>query len=102
MLLIPHRQHPIVVFCRKDHRLARRRSIHLRDLEGERMIVREQGSTTRRASRPRSKAAGVTPNVVMEIGSREGVREAVIHGIGISYVSDAEFVADPSLVRRST
>ena len=41
----------------------------------------------------------MTPNVVMEIGSREGVREAVIHGIGISYVSDAEFVADPSLVR---
>ena len=35
----------------------------------------------------------------MEIGSREGVREAVIHGIGLSYVSDAEFVADPSLVK---
>ncbi len=49
VLLIPHRRHPIVVFCRKDHRLARRRSIQLRDLEGERMIVREQGSTTRRA-----------------------------------------------------
>ena len=99
VLLIPHRQHPIVVFCRKDHRLARRRSIHLRDLEGERMIVREQGSTTRRAFTAALEAAGVTPNVVMEIGSREGVREAVIHGIGISYVSDAEFVADPSLVR---
>ena len=27
------------------------------------------------------------------------MREAVIHGIGISYVSDAEFVPDPSLVR---
>jgi DNA-binding transcriptional LysR family regulator len=35
----------------------------------------------------------------MEIGSREAIREAVIHGIGISYVSDAEFVADPSLVK---
>ena len=31
--------------------------------------------------------------------SREGVREAVIHGIGLSYVSNAELVADPSLVK---
>ena len=34
VLLSPYRRHPIVVFCRKDHRLARRRSIKLRDLEG--------------------------------------------------------------------
>ena len=28
----------------------------------------------------------------MEIGSREAIREAVIRGLGISYVSEAEFV----------
>lgn len=99
VLLIPHRRHPIVVFARKDHRLARRRSITLRELEGERMIVREQGSTTRRAFTAALDEAGVTPQIVMEIGSREAIREAVIHGIGISYVSDAEFVPDPSLVK---
>ena len=33
----------------------------------------------------------------MEIGSREAIREAVIRGLGISYVSEAEFVPDPSL-----
>lgn len=33
----------------------------------------------------------------MEIGSREAIREAVIRGLGISYVSEAEFVADPGL-----
>ena len=99
VLLIPYRRHPIVVFCRKDHRLARRRSIKLRDLEGEHMIVREQGSTTRRAFTAALAAAHVTPQIVMEIGSREAIREAVIHGIGISYVSDAEFVPDPSLVK---
>ena len=31
----------------------------------------------------------------MEIGSREAIREAVIRGLGISYVSEAEFVPDP-------
>jgi DNA-binding transcriptional LysR family regulator len=34
---------------------------------------------------------------VMEIGSREAIREAVIRGLGISYVSEAEFVPDPAL-----
>ena len=33
----------------------------------------------------------------MEIGSREAIREAVIRGLGISYVSEAEFVPDPAL-----
>lgn len=33
----------------------------------------------------------------MEIGSREAIREAVIRGLGISHVSEAEFVADPAL-----
>ena len=33
----------------------------------------------------------------MEIGSREAIREAVISGLGISYVSEAEFVPDPAL-----
>jgi DNA-binding transcriptional LysR family regulator len=33
----------------------------------------------------------------MEIGSREAIREAVIRGLGISYVSEAEFVPDPDL-----
>ena len=33
----------------------------------------------------------------MEIGSREAIRGAVIRGLGISYVSEAEFVPDPVL-----
>jgi LysR family transcriptional regulator, low CO2-responsive transcriptional regulator len=99
VLTIPHRRHPIVVFARADHRLAGRGRITLRELDGEAMVVREQGSTTRRAFTAALDAAGVKPRIVMEIGSREAVRIAVIHGLGLSYVSDAEFVPDPSLVK---
>ena len=97
LLTIPYRQHRIVMFAHKDHRLARRKSISLKDLEGERMIVRETGSTTRRNFEAATRKAGVTPEVFMEIGSREAIRGAVIRGLGISYVSEAEFVPDPAL-----
>ena len=49
-------------------------SINLRDLEGEQMIVREQGSTTRRAFHAALEAADVR-RLAMEISSREGIRE---------------------------
>jgi aminoethylphosphonate catabolism LysR family transcriptional regulator len=98
LLTIPYRRHPIVAFVRIDHRLARRRSIPLSELHGERIIVRETGSTTRRAFDAATRAQGVEPEIVMEIGSREAIREAVIRGLGISYVSEPEFIPDPSLV----
>ena len=41
--------------------------------------------------------AGVTPKIVMEIGSREAIREAVIMGVGIGAVSEIEFVPDREL-----
>jgi LysR family transcriptional regulator, low CO2-responsive transcriptional regulator len=98
LLTIPYRRHPIVAFVRTDHRLAGRRMIRLSDLNGERVIVRETGSTTRRAFEAAARAQGVEPEIVMEIGSREAIREAVIRGLGMSYVSEAEFIPDPSLV----
>lgn len=97
LLTVPYRRHPVVVFVRRDHRFAGRSSIRLPELEGEPMIVREQGSTTRRAFEAALAETGTKPRLVMEIGSREAVREAVIRGLGISYVSEAEFVPDETL-----
>lgn len=97
LLTIPYRRHPVAIFVRRDHRFARCRSIRLPELEGEPMIVREQGSTTRRALEAALAETGTKPRLVMEIGSREAVREAVIRGLGISYVSEAEFVPDANL-----
>ena len=41
--------------------------------------------------------AGVATRVVMKIGSRESIREAVAKGIGLGVVSEAEFIPDPRL-----
>ena len=56
-------------------------------------------STTRKALDDALRKAGVKPRVVMEIGSREAIREAVIKGVGVGAVSEIEYVPDPALRR---
>ena len=97
LIAIPYRRHPVLVFMSADHRLARRKNVRLAELADEPFVARERGSTTRRAFEAAAKARGVTIRTVIEIGSREAIREAVIRGIGMGYVSEAEYIPDPRL-----
>src|SRR5688500_16503038 len=94
---VPYSSHPIVIFTHRKHRFAARRSIRIAELEGEPMIVREVGSTTRKALDEALARAKVQPRIAMEIGSREAIREAVIMGVGIAAVSEIEYVPDPEI-----
>ena len=94
---VPYSRHPVVIFVNRAHRFAGRRSIRIAELEGEPMIQREIGSTTRKALDDALKKAGVAPHVAMEIGSREAIREAVIMGVGIAAVSEIEYIPDPEI-----
>jgi aminoethylphosphonate catabolism LysR family transcriptional regulator len=94
---VPFRSHRVVVLVRSDHRFARKRGIRLSELAREPLLVRERGSTTRKALEDALESAGIAPPVAMEIGSREAIREAVIRGLGIASVSEVEFVPDPRL-----
>src|SRR5688572_24624862 len=97
LVAIPYRRHRVVVFCPIDHAFARRRGIRAREMEGQRLIVREAGSTTRRAFDQAMRGAGIEPQVVMEICSRESIRESVAKGIGFGVVSEAEIIPDPRI-----
>ena len=94
---MPYSRHPVAIFVYKSHRFAARRSIAIAELEGEGMILREEGSTTRKALDDALRRHGVAPRVVMEIGSREAIREAVIKGVGIGAVSEVEYIPDPEI-----
>ena len=61
------------------------------------MVVREPGSTTRSVFEAALDRAGVRVNPIMEIGSRESIREAVACGIGIGVVSDIAYIPDARL-----
>lgn len=96
-LSMPFNKHPVVVFTSSAHRFARRRNIRIADLQGERLILREQGSTTRKALEQALEKAKIRPEIVMEIASREVIREAVAQGIGIAAVSLVEYAPGPGL-----
>lgn len=96
-LSVPFGRHPVGIFTASSHRFARRRSIRLAELQDERMILREEGSTTRKALELALGEAGITVEPVMEISSREMIREAVSQGIGIAAVSTVEYVPGPGL-----
>ena len=94
LTMLRYARHAIILFVPSDHPFAKRTSVALHELQGQPLLQREEGSTTRRALEAELTKAGVSPRIAMEIGSREALREAVARGIGIGAVSEAEFVAD--------
>ncbi len=97
LLAVPYSQQRVVVFVSKDHPWSGRDCIHLKELDGQDMIMREHGSMTRRAFEQALENANVRPNIVLEIGSREAVWEAVAEGLGIGLVSEASVGPDNRL-----
>ncbi|MBC8259085.1 MAG: LysR family transcriptional regulator [SAR324 cluster bacterium] len=97
LLSIPFCQEPLVVFVNSAHPWAERKTLRIEELEGQSVIMREPGSTTRRAFEKALKQAKIKIQPVMEIGSREAVWLAVARGLGIGVVSDYEFLEHPEL-----
>lgn len=91
-------RYPVIAFVRGNHPHARRESITLSELAEQPLLMRETGSTTRKALEEAMEKHGLTPRVAMEIGSREALREAVARGLGVGTVSRSEYVPDPRLV----
>lgn len=91
---LPYADHAVVLFAHRSHPFYQRETVALAELEQQPMLMREQGSTTRLALEKVLQQAGVKPRVVMEIGSREALREAVARGLGLAAVSEAEFIPD--------
>lgn len=89
--------YPVIAFLRLDHPYAGRKSITLAELAEQPLLMRESGSTTRKALEDAMKKHRVVPNIAMEIGSREALREAAARGLGVGTVSKSEYVPDPRL-----
>jgi len=79
--------HPHVIIAPPDHRLAHTANIDPRDLASETFLVREPGSGTRAAMERFFAGAGLTPRIGMQIGSNETIKQAVIAGLGIAFLS---------------
>ncbi len=83
----PFAQHPLVVVASPAHPLARRRRIPLVRLEAEPFVIREPGSGTRTAMERVFRDHHTRYRATMEMSSNETIKQAVIAGLGVSFLS---------------
>jgi len=79
--------HPHVIIAPTDHRLARKSRLSLSDLADETFLTREPGSGTRGLMEQLFDSAGVRPTIGMTMSSNETIKQAVIAGLGIAFIS---------------
>ncbi len=79
--------HPYVIVAPPSHPLTRKSNIRLSQLANEAFIVRERGSDTWNSMQDGFAGRLPNPNIAMEISSTETIKQAVIAGMGISFLS---------------
>lgn len=91
----PLRRDRLVAIAAAGHPLADSARLPLQALHDVDFIARERTSQTRILFERAAAAGGVVPRQIMELGSREAVREAVAAGIGMAVVFGREQPDDP-------
>lgn len=77
----------LVVAVSNTHPLSRYKSASLKALQEQPWIIRENGSGTRYATDKIFKKHRFLPNIEMEIGDNEAIKQAIIANMGISVIS---------------
>lgn len=92
---------PIILFISRNHPWAKETSIHVSQLHQGRMVARHISSGTRRIFEKRLAEQGIAPQVVLELDSWAGLKEAVATGIGFGIALEDEFTPDERLIKLS-
>lgn len=70
-----------------SHPFAKRKSISLKDLRGQPLILRELGSSKRRMIDEVLREKGITPTIIMESASTSAIKKMVESGVGVAILS---------------
>jgi len=87
IVAVPFAPHPYVIVAAADHALARARNIPRAALNRERFVQREQGSDTWNSMREVFGRQFSRLNIAMQIHSTETIKQAVVAGMGIAFLS---------------
>jgi LysR family transcriptional regulator, low CO2-responsive transcriptional regulator len=79
--------HPHVIVAPKGHWLAKEFGLAVVDLCHETFLTREPGSGTRMLMENLFQASELQPKIGMEMSSNETIKQAVIAGLGIAFIS---------------
>lgn len=79
--------HPHLIIAPPRHPLAGKTTHKVSALADETFLIREQGSGTRALMERMFADAGMVPRIGMEIASNETIKQAVMAGLGIAFLS---------------
>jgi DNA-binding transcriptional LysR family regulator len=77
----------LVLIVPPGHRWSRRREIPPDLLGAERLLVREEGSASRQVTERALQHVGARIGPTMELGHTEAIKQAVMAGLGVAFVS---------------
>lgn len=80
------RDNPVVFAAPYNHPLTQKKQLSIADLAKEPILLREDHVGIRIITDELFKAAGVKPQVAMELSSTEAIKQAIIANIGISII----------------
>jgi DNA-binding transcriptional LysR family regulator len=89
---------PLVLAVAPVHRLARKRRVHVRELDGLDLVMFREGYDLRAATLDACREAGVQPHFVSEGGEMAGVLSFVAAGLGAAVVPAIALPGDGTLV----
>lgn len=84
----PFAAHPHVFVSSPKHPLSQQGDLEVEDLRPYDFIVREVGSGTRAAMEKFFSDARVEPRLQMQLNSNETIKQAVMAGLGLSFISE--------------
>jgi len=83
---IPFLKEELVLIVSPNHPLVKRKTVSLKGLGRYPLIIRAEGSTTRRIILQAFKEVGIHPSLLIEAGSSEFIKQWVSEGKGISII----------------
>jgi len=98
--IVPLYRDPVRLMLPDGHPLAAGDSVPVAALAGQRLVMRETGSMTRRTVERGLAEAEIAPGAVFEVTGREAVQEAVALGLGLGFISAGEVRPDPRIAIR--
>jgi LysR family transcriptional regulator, low CO2-responsive transcriptional regulator len=91
------RSDPLVAVVQRSSRLSKLKELGFVELVKLPLILREEGSMTRKLLLQEVSRRGLTLSGTIEIESREAAREAAAQGLGLAIMSEGELVPDGRL-----
>ena len=95
----PFARPPLVVIAPRVAKWIGRKSISANDLKDEMIVRREPGSSARAAHDQFLEKTNIPAHRIQQFGSREGVINAVVEGVGVGTIFDEGVVPEDRIVK---